>query len=161
LPYSKVDRVAKLIPDMTKSLKDAVKDNDALAAEMKDTEIRQVIEVGERLQGLTRHASVHAAGVVITPRPLDDLVPLYKVTKGDEEQIMTQWDMTIIEKLGLLKMDFLGLRTLTVIDDAVKILRHQGIELDLDHVPLDDPETFKVFCDGRTSGIFQFESRGM
>jgi DNA polymerase-3 subunit alpha len=104
---------------------------------------------------------VHAAGVVITPRRLDELVPLYKVTKGDEEQIMTQWDMTIIEKLGLLKMDFLGLRTLTVIDDAVKILRQQGIDLDLDNVPLDDSEVFRLFCEGRTSGIFQFESRGM
>jgi DNA polymerase III subunit alpha len=161
LPYSKVDRIAKLIPDMTKSLGDAVKDNEALAAEMKDPEVKQVIEVGKRLEGLTRHASVHAAGVVITPRPLDDLVPLYKVTKGDEEQIMTQWDMNIIESLGLLKMDFLGLRTLTVIDDAVKIVRQQGIDLDLDDVPLDDPETFKIFCEGRTSGIFQFESRGM
>ncbi len=161
LPYSKVDRIAKLIPDMTKSLKDAVKDNEALAAEMKDPEVKKVIDVGERLQGLTRHASVHAAGVVITPRPLDELVPLYRVTKGDEEQIMTQWDMNIIESLGLLKMDFLGLRTLTVLDDAVKIVRQQGIDLDLDDVPLDDPETFKVFCEGRTSGIFQFESRGM
>ncbi|HEX7183716.1 MAG TPA: DNA polymerase III subunit alpha, partial [Thermoanaerobaculia bacterium] len=161
LPYAKVDRIAKLIPDMTKSLADAVKDNDALAAEMKDSEVRQVIEVGKRLEGLTRHASVHAAGVVITPRPLDDLVPLYKVTKGEEEQIMTQWDMTVIESLGLLKMDFLGLRTLTVIDDAVKIVRQQGIDLDLNEVPLDDPETFRIFCEGRTSGIFQFESRGM
>ncbi len=161
LPYSKVDRIAKLIPDMTKSLGDAVKDNDALAAEMKDPEVKQIIEVGKRLEGLTRHASVHAAGVVITPRPLDELVPLYKVTKGEEEQVMTQWDMTIIESLGLLKMDFLGLRTLTVIDDAVKIVRQQGIALDLDEVPLDDPETFRIFCDGRTSGIFQFESRGM
>jgi DNA polymerase-3 subunit alpha len=161
LPYAKVDRIAKLIPDMTKSLADAVKDNEAMAAEMKDPEVRQIIEVGKRLEGLTRHASVHAAGVVITPRPLDELVPLYKVTKGDEEQIMTQWDMTIIESLGLLKMDFLGLRTLTVIDDAVKIIRQQGIDLDLSAIPLDDPETFKVFSEGRTSGIFQFESRGM
>ena len=161
LPYAKVDRVAKLIPDMTRSLKDAVKDNDALAAEMKDPEVKQVIEVGQRLEGLTRHASVHAAGVVITPSRLDELVPLYKVTKGDEEQVMTQWDMNVIESLGLLKMDFLGLRTLTVLDDAVKIVRQQGISLDLDDVPLDDPETFKVFSEGRTSGIFQFESRGM
>ena len=161
LPYAKVDKIAKLIPDMTKSLADAVKDNDALAVELKDPEVKQIIEVGKRLEGLTRHASVHAAGVVITPRPLDDLVPLYKVTKGDEEQIMTQWDMTVIESLGLLKMDFLGLRTLTVIDDAVKIVRQQGIDLDLDEIPLDDPETFRIFCEGRTSGIFQFESRGM
>src|SRR4029079_343750 len=162
VPYAKVDRIAKLVPDMTKSLAEAAREVDALAAEVaRDPEVRQVVEVGKRLEGLTRHASVHAAGVVITPRPLDELVPLYKVTKGEEEQVMTQWDMTIIESLGLLKMDFLGLRTLTVIDDAVKIVRQQGIPLDLDEIPLDDPETFKVFCDGRTSGIFQFESRGM
>jgi DNA polymerase-3 subunit alpha len=162
IPYAKVDRIAKLIPDMTKSLAEAAKEIDALAAEVKsDPEVRKIVEVGSRLEGLTRHASVHAAGVVITPRPLDELVPLYKVTKGDEEQIMTQWDMTVIESLGLLKMDFLGLRTLTVLDDAVKILRHQGIELDLDQVALDDAEVFRLFSEGRTSGIFQFESRGM
>ncbi len=162
IPYAKVDRIAKMVPDMTKSLAEAARDVEPLAAEVaSDPEVKTIVEVGKRLEGLTRHASVHAAGVVITPRPLDDLVPLYKVTKGDEEQIMTQWDMNVVESLGLLKMDFLGLRTLTVIDDAVKILRHQGIELDLDNVPLDDPEVYRLFCDGRTSGIFQFESRGM
>jgi DNA polymerase-3 subunit alpha len=162
LPYVKVDRIAKLIPDMTKSLAEAAKEIEPLAAEIqKDPEVKQIVEVGKRLEGLTRHASVHAAGVVITPRRLDDLVPLYKVTKGEEEQIMTQWDMTVIESLGLLKMDFLGLRTLTVIDDAVKIVRQLGIDLDLDEVPLDDAETFRIFQEGRTSGIFQFESRGM
>ncbi|MBW8877212.1 MAG: DNA polymerase III subunit alpha [Acidobacteria bacterium] len=161
VPYVKVDRIAKLIPDMTKSLA-AVARDEPLASEIaRDPEVKQIVEVGSRLEGLTRHASVHAAGVVITPRRLDDLVPLYKVTKGDEEQIMTQWDMNVIESLGLLKMDFLGLRTLTVIDDAVKILRHQGIDLDLEEIPLDDPETFRIFAEGRTSGIFQFESRGM
>jgi DNA polymerase-3 subunit alpha len=161
LPYAKVDRIAKLIPDMTKSLAAVAKEEPLATEASRDPEIKQIIDVGSRLEGLTRHASVHAAGVVITPRRLDDLVPLYKVTKGDEEQVMTQWDMTIIESLGLLKMDFLGLRTLTVIDDAVKIVRQQGTPLDLDEIPLDDPETFRVFCDGRTSGIFQFESRGM
>jgi DNA polymerase-3 subunit alpha len=162
LPYAKVDRIAKLLPDMTRSLAQAAKEVDALRLEMeKDPEVKQIVDVGSRLEGLTRHASVHAAGIVITPRRLDDLVPLYKVTKGDEEQVMTQWDMNVIEKLGLLKMDFLGLRTLTVIDDAVKILKQQGIDLDLDNVPLDDPEVFRLFCEGRTSGIFQFESRGM
>jgi len=162
LPYTKVDRIAKLVPDMTKSLAQAAREVDALRSEIeKDPEVKQIVDVGSRLEGLTRHASVHAAGIVITPRRLDDLVPLYKVTKGDEEQVMTQWDMNVIEKLGLLKMDFLGLRTLTVIDDAVKILRQQGVELDLDNIPLDDPEVFRLFCDGRTSGIFQFESRGM
>src|SRR5580693_8254283 len=162
IPYAKVDRIAKLVPDMTKSLAEAAREVDALAAEVaSDPEVKTIVEVGSRLEGLTRHASVHAAGVVITPRPLDELVPLYKVTKGDDEQIMTQWDMTVVESLGLLKMDFLGLRTLTALDDAVKILHHQGIALDLDEVPLDDPEVFRLFCEGRTSGIFQFESRGM
>ena len=163
LPYTKVDRIAKLIPDMTKSLAEAARDNELLAAEIKkDPEVRQIVEVGSRLEGLTRHASVHAAGVVITPRPLEELVPLYKVTKGEEEQIMTQWDMNVIESLGLLKMDFLGLRTLTVLDDAVKIVRQLGVDLDLDEVPLDDEETFRrIFAEGQTSGIFQFESRGM
>ncbi|HVT57866.1 MAG TPA: DNA polymerase III subunit alpha [Thermoanaerobaculia bacterium] len=161
VPYAKVDRIAKLVPDMTRSLAEAAKEA-ALAAEVaRDPEVKKIVEVGCRLEGLTRHASVHAAGVVITPRPLDDLVPLYKVTKGDDEQIMTQWDMNVVESLGLLKMDFLGLRTLTVLDDAVKILRHSGVELDLDAVPLDDPEVYRLFCEGRTSGIFQFESRGM
>ena len=162
VPYAKVDRIAKLVPDMTKSLAAAAREVDALAQEVKnDPEVRRIVEVGSRLEGLTRHASVHAAGVVIAPRPLDELVPLYKVTKGDGEQVMTQWDMNVVEKLGLLKMDFLGLRTLTVLDDAVKILRQQGIELDLDEVPLDDSEVFRLFSEGRTSGIFQFESRGM
>jgi DNA polymerase-3 subunit alpha len=161
MPYTKVDRIAKLIPDMTKSLGAVAKEEPLVSEIAKDPEVKQIVEVGIRLEGLTRHASVHAAGVVITPRRLDELVPLYKVTKGDEEQIMTQWDMTIIESLGLLKMDFLGLRTLTVIDDAVKIVRQQGIPLDLDDVPLDDPETFRIFSEGRTNGIFQFESRGM
>jgi DNA polymerase-3 subunit alpha len=161
IPYAKVDRIAKLVPDMTKSLSEVAREGPLAAEAQRDPEVKKIIEVGGRLEGLTRHASVHAAGVVITPRPLDELVPLYRATKGDEETIMTQWDMTVVEKLGLLKMDFLGLRTLTVIDDAVKILKHQGIDLDLDEVPLDDPEVFRLFCEGRTSGIFQFESRGM
>ena len=101
---------------------------------------------------------MHAAGVVIAPRPIEELVPLCKTSK---DEVITQWDMTVIEKLGLLKMDFLGLRTLTVIDDTLTTLRHQGIDLDLDGVPLDDPAVFSLFCDGRTNGIFQFESSGM
>jgi DNA polymerase-3 subunit alpha len=161
VPYAKVDRIAKMVPDMTRSLAAVAKDEPLASEIAKDPEIKQIVEVGSRLEGLTRHASVHAAGVVITPSRLDELVPLYKVTKGDEEQIMTQWDMNVIESLGLLKMDFLGLRTLTVLDDAVKIVRHLGTNLDLDEIPLDDPATFRIFSEGRTSGIFQFESRGM
>ncbi len=159
IPYAKVDRIAKLIPDMTRSLSAAASEVEALRAEeAKDPEVKKIIEVGSRLEGLTRHASLHAAGVVIAPRPIEELVPLYKTNK---DEIATQWDKDVIEKLGLLKMDFLGLRTLTVIDDTLEILHRQGIELDLDRVPLDDPETYSLFCEGRTNGIFQFESGGM
>ena len=159
LPYAKVDRVAKLLPDMTKSLAEAAREVDSLAAEVRnDPEVRQVVEVGSRLEGLTRHASMHAAGVVIAPQPMDELVPLCKTS---DDEVITQWDMKVVEHLGLLKMDFLGLRTLTVIDDTLRTLALQGRPLDLDAVPLDDPAVFALFCDGRTSGIFQFESSGM
>lgn len=159
LPYGKVDRIAKLVPEMTKSLSEALEAVPALREEAKnDSEIAEILEIGGRLEGLTRHASLHAAGVVITPRPIDELAPLYKTSKGE---IVTQWDKDVIEGLGLLKMDFLGLRTLTVIDDTLKMLRHQQVELDLGEVSLDDEETFRLFCEGRTSGIFQFESSGM
>ncbi|MCL4836895.1 MAG: DNA polymerase III subunit alpha [Thermoanaerobaculia bacterium] len=159
IPYGKTDRIAKLLPDMTRSLAEAASSVESLAEEVKkDPEVRQIVELGSRLEGLARHPGMHAAGVVITPRPIDELVPLCR-TANDE--ILTQWDMTVIEKLGLLKMDFLGLRTLTVIDDTLTALRRQGVELDLDDVPLDDPEVYRLFCEGRTSGIFQFESAGM
>jgi len=159
LPFAKVDRVAKLIPDMTRSLAEAAKSNDSLAAEIADDpEVRKIVEVGSRLEGLTRHASVHAAGVVIAPRAIDELVPLYKTNR---DEVTTQWDMKVVERLGLLKMDFLGLKTVTVVDDTLKILERQGQPLDLDSVPLDDPEVFTLFSDGRTNGIFQFESSGM
>jgi DNA polymerase-3 subunit alpha len=159
MPYASVDRVAKLLPEMEKSLGEAAKSVDALAAEMaRDPQVRKVVEVGSRLEGLTRHASVHAAGVVITPGRIDELVPLYKTSR---DEVVTQWDMKGVERLGLLKMDFLGLKTVTVVDDTLRALRHQGVELDLDAVPLDDPETFRIFAEGRTAGIFQFESSGM
>jgi len=155
LPYGQVDRIAKLVPDMTRSLSEVPQ----LQEEAKnDPDVARILEVGSRLEGLTRHASVHAAGVVITPRPIEELVPLCKTNK---DEVITQWDKDAVEGLGLLKMDFLGLRTLTVIDDAVRMVRQRGEELDLDAVPLDDPEVFRLFCEGRTNGIFQFESRGM
>ncbi len=159
LPYAKIDRIAKLVPDMTRSLSQAVEEVDSLKREVEtDPEVEEIVRVGERLEGLTRHASLHAAGVVITPRPTEDLVPLAKTSK---DEVVTQWDMNVIERLGLLKMDFLGLRTLTVIDDTLRSLAHLDVELDLDEVPLDDEATFQLFCDGQTDGIFQFESRGM
>jgi len=159
LPYGKVDRVAKMVPEMTKSLAEAAREVDSLVAEIRsDPEVRQVVEVGSRLEGLTRHAGMHAAGVVIAPRPIEELVPLCKTSR---DEVITQWDKDVIEELGLLKMDFLGLRTLTVIDDTLQLLRLQGIDIDLAEIPLDDPETFRLFCEGRTNGIFQFESSGM
>jgi len=159
LPYAAVDRVAKMLPDMEKSLGEAAKSVDSLAGEIqRDPQIREVVEIGSRLEGLTRHASVHAAGVVITPGRIDEIVPLYKTNR---DEVVTQWDMKGVERLGLLKMDFLGLKTVTVVDDTLKILRHQGVALDLDAIPLDDAETFRIFAEGRTSGIFQFESSGM
>ncbi len=162
LPYAKADRIAKLIPDMTRSLSEAAQEIDALKAEVaSDPEVRQLVDVGSRLEGLTRHASVHAAGIVITPRPLEELVPLCKLKEGEDEAVTTQWDMNVVERLGLLKMDFLGLRTLTVIDDAVEMVRRRGIALDPEALPLDDPGVFELFCAGRTNGVFQFESRGM
>jgi DNA polymerase-3 subunit alpha len=159
IPYAKVDRIAKLLPEMTRSLRTAAETVGPLQAEItSDPQVQELVEVGCRLEGLTRHASLHAAGVVIAPRPIAELVPLYKTSK---DEIVTQWDKDVIEDLGLLKMDFLGLRTLTVIDDTLRLLRHQGVELDLDRIPLDDEETFRLFSEGRTSGIFQFESGGM
>ena len=108
---------------------------------------------------MTRHASVHAAGVVIAPRPLTEFVPLYKSPK---DEIVTQWAMKEVERVGLLKMDFLGLSTLTLIRDALdEIKRTEGIDLDIDAIPLDDAKTYKLFCDGQTYGVFQFESSGM
>lgn len=159
LPFAKMDRVAKMLPDMTKSLGEAAKSVDSLVAEVaRDAEIKEVVDIGSRLEGLTRHASVHAAGVVIAPVPIDELVPLYKTSR---DEITTQWDMKAVERLGLLKMDFLGLKTVTVVDDTLRTLKLQGVDLDLDAVPLDDAEVFRLFCDGRTNGIFQFESSGM
>jgi DNA polymerase-3 subunit alpha len=125
----------------------------------KDPKVKEVIDIGKRLEGMSRHASVHAAGVVIAPGPITDYAPLYK---GARDEITTQWNMKEVERIGLLKMDFLGLSTLTLIQDCVaEIKRTEGIDVDIDTVPLDDPRTFKVFADGSTYGIFQFESSGM
>ncbi|HET7436226.1 MAG TPA: DNA polymerase III subunit alpha, partial [Thermoanaerobaculia bacterium] len=158
--YGFVDKISKMIPGGPGvTLTDAKKDSPQLAEAIKnDEEVKKIVEIGEKLEGLSRHAGMHAAGVVITPEPVTNYVPLYRTNR---DEIVTQFDMRVVEKMGLVKMDFLGLRTLTVIDDAVRILRQQGIDLDLDNVPLDDPEVFRLFCEGRTSGIFQFESRGM
>jgi DNA polymerase-3 subunit alpha len=161
IPYADADRVAKAIPpalDMT--LEKALLESPALKEmQQKDERVKELLSVAQRLEGMTRHASVHAAGVVIAPRPLTEFVPLYKSQK---DEIVTQWAMKEVERVGLLKMDFLGLSTLTLIDDClVEIKRTEGIELDIDAIPLTDEKTYKLFSDGQTYGVFQFESSGM
>ena len=162
LPYGDVDRIAKMIPTTIGiTLEQALKDSPPLQ-EAYDTnpQMREVIDTALKLEGLVRGAGVHAAGVVIAPRPLTDLVPLSR-SKNDE--IVTAYDMKAVEKLGLLKMDFLGLTTLTVIDDCLKLIRkNSGEQVDLTTIDMCDQETYeKVFHRALTSGIFQFESSGM
>ena len=161
MPYADVDRIAKQIPpalDMT--LDKALAENPILKdMAAQDARVKEVIDIGRRLEGMSRHASVHAAGVVIAPGPITDYAPLYK---GQRDELTTQWNMKEVERVGLLKMDFLGLSTLTLIDDALKeIKRTEGIDLEIDNVPLDDPKTYRIFQDGAAYGIFQFESSGM
>jgi DNA polymerase-3 subunit alpha len=161
LPFGFVDKVAKTIPtgpDVT--LLDAAKNSPLLAEAIRnDKEVERIVDIGSRLEGLARHAGVHAAGVVITPEPVTNYVPLYRTNR---DEIVTQYDMRIVEKMGLLKMDFLGLRTLTVIDDAIKSIKVQeGKTIEIDKIDLEDPEVFRLFQEGRAKGVFQFESGGM
>ncbi len=161
MPYSDVDRIAKMVPTtLNIKLDDAIKESPQLQESYdKDTQVRQLLDTARKLEGLVRNSGVHAAGVVISPRPLIELVPLHK-TKNDE--IVTAFDMVAIEKMGLLKMDFLGLTTLTILDDTLKLIAQKGTQLALDDIPLEDHETYeKVFHKGLTSGVFQFESHGM
>jgi DNA polymerase-3 subunit alpha len=161
MPFGDVDKVAKLIPaalDMT--LDKALEESEPLRLmEQNDPKVKELLNVARRLEGMTRHASVHAAGVVIAPKAITEYAPLYR---GAHDEIVTQWSMKDIERVGLLKMDFLGLSTLTLITDAVaEIERTTGEKVDIGHVRLDDPKTYQIFQDGQTYGIFQFESSGM
>ena len=162
IPYADVDRIAKMVPTtLNIKLDDAIKESPALQqAYESDAQIRQLLDTARKLEGLVRNAGVHAAGVVISPRPLIELVPLHR-TKNDE--IVTAFDMVAIEKMGLLKMDFLGLTTLTILDDTVKLIAQtRETKISLDEIPLTDEDTYKkVFHSGLTSGVFQFESHGM
>src|ERR1051326_6181904 len=161
IPYADVDRIVKMVPAVLNiSIDQAIKDSPQLQQAYEgDAQIRTMIDTAKKLEGMVRNAGVHAAGVVISPKPLTELVPLHK-TKNDE--IVTAFDMVAIEKLGLLKMDFLGLTTLTILDDAVKLVEQtRGQKIKLDEIP-QDPLTYeKVFHSGLTSGVFQFESHGM
>jgi DNA polymerase-3 subunit alpha len=161
MPYADVDKVAKMIPfDLKMTLDKALEESPPLKeAYQKDEKVKELIDISRRLEGTTRHASTHAAGVVIAPRPLIEFVPLFK---GNTAEITTQFDMKGVERIGLLKMDFLGLRTLTLIDNCVKMIEAQtGVRLDPDRLPLDDAKTYELFTRGQTSGLFQFESDGM
>ncbi|MCF7804306.1 MAG: DNA polymerase III subunit alpha [Candidatus Marinimicrobia bacterium] len=161
MSYGEVDRIAKLVPNtLGISLEEAIGQVKELQeVEEQDGDHKKLIEYSKVLEGMHRHASIHAAGVVIAPGELTDYVPLYKSTDGD---VTTQWDMVNLEEVGLLKMDFLGLRTLTVIQDAVDMVRDsRGIEIDIDEIPMDDQKVYKTFADGNTTGVFQFESSGM
>jgi DNA polymerase III subunit alpha len=163
ISFADVNKLTTLIPSMPLNIKLAEARKmepqiDDLAR--KEPRLKEVLEVAQRLEGMSRNASVHAAGVVISPVALKELVPLYKTNK---DEIVTQYDMVGLEKLSLLKMDFLGLTTLTIIEDALKlILKHRGVVLKIEDVPMDDPQTYQnIFSKGYTSGVFQFESAGM
>jgi DNA polymerase-3 subunit alpha len=161
MSFADVDRVTKLVPNVLNiSLADAIKMEPGFAqASQKDPRVGEVLEVARRLEGMARNAGVHAAGVVISPQPLKELVPLYRTNK---EEIVTQYDMSGLEKLSLLKMDFLGLTTLTLIHDAIELIeKHRGIRLVIEEIPLNDSKTYEIFTKAFTSGIFQFESAGM
>jgi DNA polymerase-3 subunit alpha len=156
-----VERITKLVPStLNIKLKDAFEVEPGFAElRKKDSTVDQILNIATTLEGMARNCSIHAAGVVISPTPLKELVPLYKTNK---EEVVTQYDMVGLEKLGLLKMDFLGLTTLTIIDDALNLIRKfRAVDLILEELPLDDPGAYEIFTKGYTSGVFQFESRGM
>ncbi len=161
LGYGEVDRIAKLVPsDPNITLEEAIKGEPELRNMYKSNpKITQLIETSLALEGLTRHASTHAAGVVISDEPLTNYIPLFK---AGEDQISTGYSMSSLEKIGLLKMDFLGLRTLTVIDETVKITkRTKGVEIDIENIPLNDSKTFALLSRAESLGVFQLESSGM
>ena len=161
LPYADVDKIAKLVPmdpDMTLEL--ALHEEPEIARLYKeDPRVKELIDVSKKLEGLTRHASTHAAGVVISEDLLTNHIPLFKTS---DDQISTGYAMGSLEKIGLLKMDYLGLRTLTVIQEALKIInRVNGINLKVENIPMDDPKTYKLLNNAESTGIFQLESSGM
>lgn len=160
MPYGDVDRISKMIPtELGITIEKALKMNpDLRKAYEEEEDTKRLIDTSIRLEGLPRHSSTHAAGVVICREPVMEYVPL----SANDGQVNTQYTMTLLEELGLLKMDFLGLRTLTVIQSAVQeIERIHGVKLDMDHLPENDPAVYDMICQGKTEGVFQLESGGM
>jgi len=161
IPYGEVDRIAKLVPAGPKvSLVKAMEEEPELRKlEQGEAHHKKLLAIARSLEGLSRHASTHASGVVISDRPLVEYLPLFK---GTNEEIMTQFTMEQIERLGLIKFDFLGLKTLTVIKHALTLIEHTtGRKIDIDKIPLDDPATYQLCSEGKTTGVFQLESSGM
>jgi DNA polymerase-3 subunit alpha len=161
MPYGEVDRIAKLVPNVLNiTLEDAIKQEPLLREEQKKNEkVRRLLVLSRSLEGLNRHSSTHAAGVVISDKPLVERVPLCKSPNGD---IVTQFSMNDLSAAGLTKFDFLGLKTLTVIRDALKFIEEgKGVRMDISDIPLDDRKTFQLLSKGETDGVFQLESRGM
>ena len=162
ISYGEADQVAKQIPSGPGALNMTLDEALRLSKPLKelydgDEKLHRLIDVAKALEGMPRHASTHAAGVVITERPVYEYVPL----ATNDESVVCQYQMTTLEELGLLKMDFLGLRNLTVLDDAVKLVRRHSPGFRIEDVPEDDKETFEMLSAGRTSGVFQLESTGM
>ena len=161
IPYNEVDKIAKLVPEGPKvSLEKAIEEEPALKKlEHGQESEKRLLKISRSLEGLSRHASTHASGVVISDKPLVNYLPLFK---GSNDEIMTQFTMDQIEKLGLIKFDFLGLKTLTVIKHTLKLIEGStGEKIDIDNIPLDDKKTLKLCQEGNTTGVFQLESDGM
>ncbi len=164
IPYAEVDKVAKLIPnELNITLEKALTQEPKIKELMEsDPKINELMTRAQSIEGLARHASTHAAGVVISDKPLIEHVPLYR---GTHDEIITQFSMGDIEKIGLVKFDFLGLRTLTLIREAEKLIQltpdYENKPFDINAIPMNDPKTFALLCNGNTPGIFQLESRGM
>jgi DNA polymerase-3 subunit alpha len=161
MPYGDVDKIAKMVPnDLNITLEQALKSSPELNNLYKtDTRITQLVDTSMVLEGLSRHASTHAAGVVISEKPLTEFIPLFKMGDG---QVTTGYPMTSLEKIGLLKMDFLGLRTLTVVYETIKIIkRTKGIDIEIDKILIDNKKTFDLLSNAESIGVFQLESSGM
>lgn len=161
MSYAETDRVAKLIPDELKmTLKKALEQNpDLKLLYDTDLQVKKLIDISKRLEGMSRHASTHAAGVVISDKPMVEYLPLYR---GKRSEVVTQYDMNVVAEVGLVKFDFLGLKTMTLIHDTLDLIRAQGKDApEMENVPLDDPAVYRLFSSGDTDGIFQVESAGM
>ncbi len=162
IPLPEVDAIAKKVPESLGTTLESAMENESDLKKMYDSDprVRQLIDYGLRLEGLARHGGVHAAGVIIADEPLENLVPLAR--QSDSDDAITQWDGPTCDEVGLMKMDFLGLRTLTTIQRARELVQQRtGQDIDPEKIPLDDPAVYKLFCDAHTEGIFQFESGGM